>query len=129
MTVGAAALIIDHIWLVDQRDALKSGANAAGVAATLEMARLVKRDSAISEQDLESALEGVARRYVLLNLSHLPSERFERAKATLVLTIRPDRTDQVVEVTAEADLGGTLVARHLALLGKYTGPETLRAAT
>ena len=129
MTVVATALIIDHIWLVDQRDLLKSGANAAGVAATLEMARLVAKHPAMNDQELQPPLEDIARRYVLLNLSHLPSERFQRAQQTLVLTVEPDRADRVVKVTAQADLGGTLISRHMSLLGNYTGPESIRAGT
>ena len=34
MTVGGAALIGDHAWLLDQRDVLKAAADAAGIAAT-----------------------------------------------------------------------------------------------
>ena len=40
ITVGATALVTDHKWLVDQRDVLKTAADAAGVATTLEMSRI-----------------------------------------------------------------------------------------
>ena len=33
MTVGAAALISNYVWLVDQRDVLKSASDAGAVAA------------------------------------------------------------------------------------------------
>ena len=39
MSVAGAALVTDHLWLVDQRDTLKAAADAAGVAATLELNR------------------------------------------------------------------------------------------
>ena len=52
MTVGASALIIDHVWLVDQRDVLKSAADAAAVAATLEMERELDRNPEISDGEL-----------------------------------------------------------------------------
>lgn len=40
MVVGASALLVDHTWLVDQRDVLKSASDAAAVAATIELKRL-----------------------------------------------------------------------------------------
>ena len=44
MAVGGAALITDHVWLVDQRDVLKSAAPAASVATTHEMSRRLFSD-------------------------------------------------------------------------------------
>ena len=41
MAVGASALIVDHNWLVDQRDVLKKASDAAAVAATMELKRLL----------------------------------------------------------------------------------------
>ena len=54
MTVGGAALVSDHVWLVDQRDALKSASEAAGVAATLEMGHLMDTQPGISDADLKA---------------------------------------------------------------------------
>ena len=128
MTVGGAALITDHLWLTDQRDTLKSASDAAGVAATLEMTRLLKVNTAISDGQLRDELDRVAKRYVEINLSHLPADRLARARSTLVVETRPDRVARTVDVTAEADLGGTLVSRHLPLLGQYAGPPAIHAA-
>ena len=43
MVVGGAALVVDHSWLVDQRDTLKEASVAASIATTLEMARCTDR--------------------------------------------------------------------------------------
>lgn len=127
MTVGAAALITDHVWLVDQRDVIESATDAASVAATLEMHRQRVRNPDISDADLETALESVVERYVVLNFAHLPPKRLARAKASLVVEAKPDRTKGTVSVSVEADLGGTLFSRSLALLGHYAGPPAMRA--
>ena len=129
IAVGGAALITDHVWLVDQRDTLKSAANSASIAATLEMNRMLGADSTLSDAVLKDDLEGVARRYIELNLSHLPAARLARAKATLDVALSINRAAGRVEVAAEADLGGTIVARMLPLLGGYTGPDALQVAT
>ena len=127
MAVGGVALITDHVWLVDQRDTLKSAANSASIATTLAMNRMLESDSTVSDAALIAALTPVARRYVELNLSHLPTARFTRAKDTLAITLAVNRRGGRVNVTAEADLGGTLVARALPLLGGDTGPATMQA--
>ena len=125
LTVGASALIVDHVWLVGQRDALKSATDSAAVAATQEMTR--RSAQTLTDDALEAALEPLARRYVLLNLSHLAPERYARAKESLTVTLAIDRLQNSVSVTAEADLGGTLFSRHLPLLDRYSGPETMQA--
>ena len=129
MAVGGAALITDHVWLVDQRDTLKSAADSASIAATLAMNRMLGADSTLSDADLDDGLEPVVRRYIELNLSHLPAAPLARAKETLDVALTIDRAASRVEVAAEADLGGTLVARALPLLGGYTGPDALQVAT
>ena len=123
MVIGGSALVTDHIWLVDQRDVLKSAADAAAVAATNEMNRRLISDPDMSEDALRAALDPAARKYVELNLAHLPPDRLARAKDTLVVTVTPHRNQGIVDVTATADLGGTLFSRHLPLLGSYAGPE------
>ena len=129
MTVGGAALIGDHAWLIDQRDVLKAASDAAGVAATLQMARLAGETH--TDDELKAELVPVAKRYILLNLEHLPAARFEAAKTSLDevggLELDIDRDTNTVAVTARADLGGTLLARHMALLGNYAGPERVLA--
>lgn len=123
MTVGAAALITDHVWLVDQRDVLKSAADAASIAATLDIDRQLAANPRIGDKTLKNALKPVARRYVLANLSHLAPARFKKAKESLEVELDLDRAQRTVSVTATADLGGTLFSRHLPLLGNYAGPE------
>ena len=127
MAVGGVALITDHVWLVDQRDTLKSAANSASLAATLALNRMLVADPTVSDAALKAALTPVARRYIELNLSHLPAARLTRAKQTLVITLAVNRREGRVDVAAEADLGGTLVARALPLLGGDTGPATMQA--
>ena len=127
MAVGGVALITDHVWLVDQRDTLKSAANSASIATTLAMNRMLESDPTVTDAALNAALTPVARRYVELNLSHLPTARFTRARDTLAITLAVNRRGGRVNVTAEADLGGTLVARALPLLGGDTGPPTMKA--
>ena len=129
MAVGGAALITDHVWLVDQRDTLKSAADSASIAATLAMNRILEDDPAVSDAVLKDDLEGIARHYIELNLSHLPAARLARAKETLDVVLSIDRAASRVEVAAEADLGGTLVARALPLLGSYAGPDAVQVAT
>ena len=129
MALGGAALITDHLWLVDQRDTLKSATDSAAVAATIAMKRLIDADHTLSDDDLKTRLESVARRYIELNLEYLPAERLARAKETLVITLAIDRAASRVQVAAEADLGGTLFARVMPLLGGYTGPAAMQANT
>ena len=129
MTLGGAALITDHLWLVDQRDTLKSAADSASIAATLEMNRKLAADPSVSDEVLREHVEGVARRYIELNLSHLPAARLTRAKETLDAVLVIDRAASRVGVAVEADLGGTIVARALPLLGGYTGPDAMEVAT
>ena len=116
MTVGGGALLIEHVWLVDQRDTLKSASNAAGIATTLEMRRVLADDPGIGDADLKAALETVARAYVEANLLHLQTDRLARAKATLAVEVRPDRGQNTVDVNAQADLGGYLFATTLPFL-------------
>ena len=123
MAVGGTALISDHVWLVDQRDVLKSAADAAAAAATLERNRL---PDDLSDRRLNQELLPLAERYVRLNLAHLPEDRYERAVETLIVNVFPNRHQGTVGVTAEADLGGTLFASHLPLFVGYADPEAIK---
>ena len=129
VAVGAAALVTDHLWLVDQRDTLKSATDAATVAATITMSRLVEADPTLSDDDLNSRLKVAARPYIELNLTHLSADRRARAKQTLAIEAVVDRAAGGVQVSAEADLGGTLFTRALPLFDGNSGPETMRAST
>ena len=125
MAVGASALIVDHNWLVDQRDVLKSASDAAAVAATMELKRLPTQTT---DEVVQTTLQQVAENYVTLNLAYLPEERLTRAKETLTVEVAPNRASSTVDVAASADLGGTLFTRHLPLAGNYTGPEKIAVA-
>ena len=125
MSVAAFAFIVDHIWLVDQRDVLKSAASAAAVAATKEMDRRLVPSPDMAQADLTAALTPVARNYLELNLAYLSTDRLTRAKETLALTVTPNRDLGTVDVAATADLGGTLFSRHMPMLSNYKGPETV----
>ena len=50
-----------------------------------------------------------------------------RAKESLTVTFAIDRLQNSESVTAEADLGGTLLSRHLPLLGRNSGTATMQA--
>ena len=125
MVLGASALIVDHTWLVDQRDVLKSASDAAAVAATIELKRLPPETSDTAGKE---TLQRVAKNYVTLNLTHLPQARLTRAKETLTVAVTPNRAASTVDVAASADLGGTLFTRHLPLAGSSTGPATITVA-
>ena len=129
MTVGGAALIVDHVWIVDQRDTLKTASDAPGVAATLEMGRILNRQPTIGDDALKAALEPVARRYVVLNLGHLSKDRYAQAISTLVVEIVPHRAQRTVDVAAQADVGGALLSRHLPMFGSSDAPQMVRVAT
>ena len=125
MSVAGFAFIIDHIWLVDQRDVLKSAANAAGIAATKEMNRRLVPSPDMTQAELTTALTPVARNYLELNLAYLPTDRLTRAKETLTLTVTLDKDLGTVNVATTADLGGTLFSRKLPVLGSYKGPAKI----
>ena len=129
MTVGGAALITEHVWLVDQRDTLKGATSAASVATTIRMGQLLEAEHSLSNADLRTRLEPVARSYITANLLHLPADRRARAEQTLSIGLAIDRAASRVQVTAEADLGGTLFAHAMPLLGSTAGPDKMRAST
>lgn len=127
MTVGATALITDHVWLVDQRDVLKTASDAAGLAVTLQMERELAADATLTAAALKTKLTPVAEDWVEVNLQHLPSARLQRALDTLEVTVAIDLASRTVAVDAKADLGGTLMARAMPLLGSYAGPAKVAA--
>ena len=122
MALGGVALTTDHLWLVDQRDVLKSASDAAGVAATQAKVRLLEREPDITSEELEVRLAEVARDYVLLNLQHLSPDRLEEAVNTLEVVAEVDRSARSVTVKAEANLGGMLLSRYMPQLFGNAGP-------
>ena len=117
MTVFGAALIVDHVWLVDQRDRLKTAANAASIAATIE---LQEQPDSRSDEDVNLELQAIAERYVRFNLAaNLAESAQARMRATLAVSIDVDRVLGTVGVAAQADLGGTLLSRWVL---DYSGP-------
>ena len=87
MSVGAGAFISDHLWVVDQRDKLKSATDAASVAAMVEMNDILLTTPDIGDSDLHAAVEAVARRYVIANLGDLPPDRYAQAVESLQLEV------------------------------------------
>ena len=64
---------------------------------------------------------------MVINLAHLPSERLTKAKDTLKIFLDDSgRAQGTVNVTATANLGGTLFSRYLPLLGNYEGPGAIQ---
>ena len=122
ITVGGTAVIVDHNWLVDQQDVLKNASDAAAIATTIEMER---QRGTMSPDQLEAFVQDVAHTYALLNLDYLSGDRLERARETLAVKVTPDLATSRVNVVFEADLGGTLLARHLPVTGHYGGPKSI----
>lgn len=109
--VGGVALIGDHVWIVGKRDLLKAASESAAMAATQRLGAL---PDTMSDADVDTALDALARRYVLLNLlPNLPQGARREAQDTLAVNAAANRAAGTVSVTAEADMGGTLLARLL----------------
>ena len=117
MTVGGTALIVDHVWLVNQRDLLKSATDAAAVATTLG---LLDVPASMSDEDVEAALQPIAERYVRFNVSgNLPTGARSRMEETLEVSLDVDRAAGLVDIDAKADMGGTLLSGWFL---DYAGP-------
>ena len=93
MTLGGAALIIDHNHLVAQRDILKSAADAASMAATLELNQL---PDTLTEDQVRDRVLAAAHKYGVLNV--------------LGNIADPDLTADDVEVTFDIDRGLRIVS-------------------
>ena len=105
-----------------QRDLLKSATDAAAVAATLELQGL---SATMSDEDAATHLQPVADRYVRFNLAaNLPEASRTRMVETLEVSVEVDRSMGSVDVSANADLGGTLLSPWLLA---YGGPDTMTA--
>ena len=117
MSLFGTALIVDHVWLVDQRDMLKSSADAAVVAATLKLQELPR---SMSDEDVRAELQAVAERYIRFNLAENLTEQSRATMLeTLAVSIDVNRALGTVGVSANADLGGTLLSRWFL---SYAGP-------
>ena len=114
MFLGGTTLVVDHLWLVEQRDLLKYSADAAVAAATLHKLALEKRDDQDDDNTVRE-LQETAERHVRLNLlANLPASRRARASETLRVVLPGfDSSSQDLEVDASADLGGALLGQHL----------------
>ena len=138
MTLGGTALIVDHVWLVDQRDLLKSATDAAAIAATLELQDI---SGTMSDGDAATHLEPVAERYVRFNLAaNLPNssrnevlETFDRDRDRArddpdcdcgPVKVVVDQSQGSIKVTANVNLGGTLLSKWLLA---YPGPGVMTA--
>ena len=111
--LGGTAVVVDHLVLVDQRDTLRTAGDAAAIAATLRLNRLLDRQPDISDADLENALINVGRRHAILNFMHLETDKYDDVVASLVVEVDIDRAKRTVDVSVEAELRGTLVAEYL----------------
>ena len=117
MVLGGAGLLIDHLWLVSKRDILKSAADAAAVAATLELRRLPR---STSDDAIRVSLQQTAERYARLNvMANVRTSALEAEDIGVHLTI--DRAAGLVGTRVEADIGAVLVG----WLQEYSGPETM----
>ena len=117
-SLGATALIVDHLWLTDQRDTTKLAADAAVTAATLEMEGLTDE---LSEED-RTRVASVARRYAVLNIvGNTPSATAAQVRESIEVDV-PSSAGGRVDVIVRADLGSTLLSGGL--LG-YDGPGSI----
>ena len=116
MAVGAGAFITDHLWLFDQRDKLKSANDAASIAAMVEMNEILTEHPDIPDQDLHSAVEAVALRFISASFADLTADRYEQAMETLEIGLEIDRLKGRLTLTSAADLGGHLFSSRLPLL-------------
>ena len=116
MTLGGSALIIDHQWLSDQADLLKSASDSAAIASTQVFQDLIDSGFSVSESVVDARLKSVARRYVLGNFAHLPLDRYTKFVDSLHIDVIPDRSQRRVRVKVTANLGGTLLSKHLSFV-------------
>ena len=111
MSFTGVAFVTDHVWLVYQRDLLKNAANSAVIAATL---RLQEFPASMSDDEVNSQLQGLAERYLRSNLAgNLPEKSRTRMRETLGVDLNVDRELGTVAVTARADVGGALLLKGI----------------
>ena len=118
MTVGAAALIVDHNQLVGQRDLLQSAADAASMSATLELSALPR---SMTDAEVQEQLMSVARKYAVLNVLENVNDAQLRPE-DIAVTLDIDRDAGTVGATVQANIGHTVMSERL--FG-YSGPGTV----
>ena len=110
MSLAGVALVGDHKHMVTNRDLLKAAANAATVAAVLELGG---RSLGSLDDGERAALDATARRYILANIkANIPPDKYQRAENTLSVTLK-DAGPGLVDVDAAADLGNIVFGRWL----------------
>ena len=107
MTMGGAALIVDHNHLVGQRDLLQSAADAASLSATLELEGLPE---ATTDADARARLLAVARKYAVLNVLGNANDPDLTATDIAVTLVDMNREEGTVAMSVEADIGETLMS-------------------
>ena len=116
MTLGATALIVDHVWLVHKRDLLKAATDAGSLAATLRLRGL---SADVDQAAVNADLQATAERYVWLNLAEsLRDEALTQQDLTVVLDV--NRAEGTVGVSVDAPIGRTLLS---SMMLDYSGPE------
>ena len=112
MTVAGTGFVVDHVWLVSQRDLLKAAADSASVAATQRLGVL---PAGLQEAAVAAELQAVAERYVRFNLEGNLGTNAP-APTDVAVTIDINRPLGIVGVDVTAPVG-----RHL--FGNVMGRE------
>ena len=108
MSLGGFALTSDHTHLVYQRDILKAATDAASIATTRHWQQALNHLT--DDDQIKAALRPLAERYILANI---PESRRADAVATLNFELRLHHDTGMVDVDADADLGGVIFARWM----------------
>ncbi len=119
MSLGGAALIVDHNHIVSQRDLLQGAADAASLSATLELGAI---PGTMTDADARTRLLAVASKYAVLNVLGNTNDPDLTAADITVTIVDMDREEGTVAVSVAADIGGTLMSGRI--LG-YSGPGTI----
>ncbi len=108
MSLAGIAFAGDHMWLVYQRDLLKTATDAAGIAAARALTTL---SSSLTNEQVEANLKPIAERYILANI---PAGYRDQVKSSLTVTFAEiNRAAGTVNVSATADLGGAIFGSWL----------------
>ena len=98
ITVLSTAFIAEHNWMVSYRDALKSAANAANIAATQQLRSF---PTSMSDYAVEAGLMSIAERYVRLNMWEIHRANPD-AIDTIAITLDADRQAETVNISVTA---------------------------
>ena len=118
LAVSGGALIIDHNQLVGQRDMLKAAADAASLAATLELNEM---PSNLSERQMQDRVLAVATKYAVLNVLGNTTDP-DTTVDDVEVTFNIDRDLQIVRVSVGTGTDATLLSNWL---HGYYGPDTV----